>query len=165
MEKSLPPRIHGVFYFMEEIWVDISGTNGKYRVSNFGNVYSVLNKRKLKKNVNNRGYERVTIDKKQVSIHRIVCLHFLENKYNKKVVNHINGIKTDNRIENLEWVTSRENSIHYLSDKPIKEITLKNCIRYEKWIHINGKNRRIGRFKTREEAYNAYNNYLKSIEH
>jgi hypothetical protein len=148
---------------MEEIWKDIDGTNGMYRVSNFGNIYSVFAERILKKNVSNRGYERVTINRKQVSVHRIVSSHFLEKKQNKEIVNHINGIKTDNRVENLEWVTSRENTIHYLSDKPIKEIKLKKCTRYEKWIFINGKSRRIGRFKTREEAHNAYNKLLESI--
>ena len=163
MKKSLPPPIHGVFLFMEETWKDVDGTNGMYRVSSLGNIYSIFTKKILKKNVNNRGYERVTINKKQVSVHRIVSNHFLEKKQNKEIVNHINGIKTDNRVENLEWVTSRENTIHYLSDKPIKEIKLKKCIRYEKWIFINGKSRRIGRFKTREEANEAYCKIIESM--
>jgi len=149
---------------MEEVWKNVVGHEGLYNVSNLGNVFSLRLNRLMKKNISNRGYERVTLNKKQVSVHRIVCDAFLPKNENKKIVNHINGIKHDNRLENLEWVTSRENTIHYLSSKTIKEIKLKTCIRYERWICINGKNRRIGRFKTIEEANNAYLNKIKEIE-
>jgi hypothetical protein len=151
-------------FVMEEIWKDVVGYEGLYQVSNLGNIFSLQSKRLMKKNVNNRGYERVTLKGKQVSLHRIVCIAFIKNEENKLVVNHKNGIKTDNNINNLEWATCRENSMHYHSSNPIKEIKLKTCIRYEKWITINGKNRRIGRFKSPEEAMLAYQNKLKSID-
>lgn len=146
-----------------EIWKDVIGYEGYYKISNMGNVFSIKSNRLMKKNINNRGYERVTIKYKQISVHRIVCDAFLDKSENKNIVNHINGIKHDNRVDNLEWVTSRGNTIHHLSSFKIKEIRLKNCIRYEKWIYINGKNRRLGRFKSREEAYNAYNDKLKEL--
>lgn len=148
---------------MEEIWKSVVGYEGKYSVSNLGNIFSLKAKRLMKKNVNNRGYERVTIGRKQMSVHRLVCIAFLGEIKDKKIVNHINGIKTDNRLENLEWVTCRENTIHYLSSFPLREIKLKTCIRYEKWMTINGKNRCIGRFKTPEEAMKAYDEKLKTI--
>lgn len=151
-------------FVMEEIWKDVVGHEGLYKVSNLGNIFSIQSSRLMKKNINNKGYERVTIKGKQMSVHRIVCMAFISNYENKCVVNHKNGIKNDNNIKNLEWATCRENSIHYHSSNAIKEIKLKTCIRYEKWITINGKNRRIGRFKSPEEAMLAYQEKLKSID-
>lgn len=148
---------------MEEIWKDLKRYDSLYMVSNLGNVFSKKSNRLMVKNKNNRGYERVTILGKQLSVHRLVAMEFLDNYSDEKYVNHINGIKTDNNINNIEMVTARENSIHYLSSKQIKEIKLKTCVRYERWISINGKNRRIGRFKTIEEANKAYFDKLKEI--
>lgn len=148
---------------MEEIWKDLKRYDSLYMVSNLGNVFSKKSNRLMVKNKNNRGYERVTILGKQLSVHRLVAMEFLDNYSDEKYVNHINGIKTDNNINNIEMVTARENSIHYLSSKQIKEIKLKTCVRYERWISINGKNRRIGRFKTIEEANKAYFDKLEEI--
>ena len=105
---------------MKEIWKKLSWAEN-YLISNLGNVFSLKSKRLMKKNVSNRGYERVTIKGKQVSVHRLVCIAFLEEDKNKKIVNHKNGIKTDNKIENLEWVTCRENTMHYYSSIPLRE--------------------------------------------
>lgn len=134
-----------------------------YMISNMGNVFSVKSNRLMNKNKNNRGYERVTLFNKQVSVHRLVASEFLEDYSEDKYVNHKNGIKTDNRVENIEMVTARENAIHYHNPRSLKVIKLKTCIRYEKWMVVNGKNRRIGRFKTEEEAKKAYFKKLEMI--
>lgn len=70
----------------------------------------------IKPKIDKYGYEVVTFSnkgkRKTYTVHKLVALAFLENTYNKKTINHINGIKTDNRVENLEWATEKENQIH-----------------------------------------------------
>ncbi|MFB2938351.1 HNH endonuclease signature motif containing protein [Aerosakkonemataceae cyanobacterium BLCC-F154] len=59
-----------------------------------------------------KGYVRVEIDGKATAIHRLVAQTFIPNPDQKPQVNHLNGVRDDNRVENLEWVTNQENSIH-----------------------------------------------------
>lgn len=108
---------------MEEVWKDIDGYEGLYQVSNLGRVKRLarsngkryLNEMLLKPQ-NKKGYYQVNLYKnkkmKSYQIHRIVAKKFIDNPYNKKEVNHKNGIKTDNRVKNLEWVTPKENMEH-----------------------------------------------------
>lgn len=106
-----------------EIWKDIIGYEGLYQVSNFGNVKSldrcvpfgtnhrIVKSKILKPILSTSGYSKVALPK-NLYIHRIVLTSFVGICDLKPHVNHINGIKTDNRLENLEWVTARENLIH-----------------------------------------------------
>jgi hypothetical protein len=102
-----------------EIWKDVIGYEGLYQVSNFGNIYSFLRKKKMKPHKTKKGYLRTCLRKNNKSIpflvHRLVLYAFKDNVDDKLEVNHINGIKHDNRFENLEWVTSSENSIHAIN--------------------------------------------------
>lgn len=87
-----------------------------YQVSSEGDVYSKRSGRCLKPKLSHTGYYRVTLSKngeaKTYGIHRLVALAFIENPSSKPTVNHINEIKTDNRVKNLEWATTAEQNIH-----------------------------------------------------
>lgn len=113
----------------QEIWKDVPGYEGYYLVSNLGIVKSlnrtvairsgVYGERKgvILKQVNDKfGYPTVPLygprKKARFKIHRLVALAFLDNPENKRTVNHIDGVKDNNRLENLEWATNSENNLH-----------------------------------------------------
>lgn len=107
-----------------ETWKDIKEFEGYYQISNFGNVKSLdrfdgVNYRKgqmIKPILKYNGYLQVGLRKhnkrKYFSVHRLVAIHFIENPANKKQVNHIDCNKQNNNVNNLEWVTSKENQAH-----------------------------------------------------
>lgn len=108
-----------------EVWKDIKEYEGIYQVSNFGNVKSLGNsfsrkERFLKLSPQSKGYLTVVLQKnatrKMVLVHRLVAEHFVDNNQSKPQVNHINGDKTCNIVENLEWVSHRENLDHAIKN-------------------------------------------------
>lgn len=99
----------------EIIWKPVVGYERIYEVSNEGQVKRLVNG-KVKKPSDFDGYQAVCLFKnlktERVFVHRIVASAFIENSENKPQINHKNGIKTDNRVENLEWCTQKENTNH-----------------------------------------------------
>lgn len=99
---------------MQEIWKEIKDTNGFYYVSNFGNVYSVLNSKILKLRNNGNGYLCIYLRlnnniKKKFFIHRLVAETFIPNSNNLPQVNHKDENKMNNCVDNLEWCTAKYN--------------------------------------------------------
>jgi hypothetical protein len=118
---------------MMEIWKDIKGYEGYYQVSNAGRVKSLprrlerrgrwhmnIRERILKPAINRKGYERIRLcvqmQERDFSVHRLVAEAFLPNPESKPEVNHINCNKADNRVDNLEWATTKENVTHAIAN-------------------------------------------------
>ena len=131
-----------------EIWKTIPGYEN-YQVSNLGRVKGT---KILKPNVRPSGYvyAQLTINgkNKSISIHRLVMMTFVG--ISKLDVDHINGDKSDNRLSNLRYVTSRENNLAKASSKGYHYCTQTGRWRSE--IVIDGKRVWLGRFNTEEEA-------------
>jgi len=158
-----------------EIFKDIKGYEGLYQVSNFGNVKSLNFKRFgfekiLKFFYNTKRYQCVKLCKegklKTMRVHVLVAVAFLDHVPDgttRIVVDHINNIKTDNRVENLQLISNRENISK--DRKGISKYTgVSWCKNYNKWcskITIDGKSKTLGYFKNEIEASDAYQKALK----
>lgn len=145
---------------MTEIWRDITNYEDTYQISNLGNVRSkdrvvlYIDKRKrifpgqtMKLNIDTKGYYKVNLRKnnkfKSLRIHKLVAEHFLKKEIGKNIVNHKDGNKLNNCVDNLEFVTISENTIHAIrflkkdftnggkhSKKPIISIQKNNIYRF-----------------------------------
>jgi len=170
---------------MKEIWKDIPNYEGLYQASNLGRVKSLPRKIKQKNNSFKITKERIIkqgigsskylyvvlcngFNNKSFTVHSLIAMAFLNHKPNghKLVVDHINNIKTDNRLENLQIITHRKNS-----SKDKKGTSKYTGVSYnkinKKWnsfIYNGNNNINLGSYNTEEEAHEAYEINLKNYE-
>jgi hypothetical protein len=173
---------------MTEIWKDIVGYEGIYQVSNLGRVKSLQRFVKLKQNLNRIVRERILVPIKRDGylvvnlsknnyhklyiIHRLVASSFIPNLENKKEVNHINGVREDNRLENLEWCTRSENQLHAYQIGLQKKINEKVVLMYDmnknfikEFVSVKDASRKTGLFSSNISKVclgkrNHTNNYI-----
>ena len=126
----------------QETWKDIPGLDGLYQASNIGRIKILSRETKNNRGsfrtkekfsslskINSSGYYEISVTvngiKKSAKVHRLIGISFIENPDNKPEINHKNGIKTDNRVSNLEWATHQENIEHAKSMGLMKAGSLK----------------------------------------
>jgi len=152
----------------KEIWKDIEGYDGDYQVSNRGRVMSLKfgKIRMLKLSTNGKGYFCVILCKRgrrYSRIGRLVAQAFLPDWDEALQVDHINGVKTEDHVENLRMVTNVENNRSFKTKAQgctsrFRGVSWdKNRKRWRAYIHWGGKHKRLGNFVDEEEAARAYN--------
>ena len=172
---------------MIEIWEDIKGFEGCYKVSNIGNVKSLERKEWCIKNnsfslrkekilipfINKRNYLIVTLYKKSkprlFGVHQLVGMAFLNHKPNghTMVINHINFNPSDNRVENIEVVTQRQNANrkHLKSSSEYVGVCWnKDKNKWTAQIYIKPKQRHLGAFINEYDAHLAYQKEISIIK-
>lgn len=165
----------------KEVWKNVVGYEGLYEVSNLGRVKSKSRLRKCGSGfyitndniihgaIDSGGYFCVCLRKnsisKTISVHKLIAIAFLNNnlKGHKLEVNHINFDKLDNRLSNIELVTTRENG----NKKHLKHSSIYTGVSWNKWakkwssqISIKRKTIHLGYFKNEFDAHLAYQNEL-----
>lgn len=155
-----------------EVWKDVVGYEGLYAVSNKGRIKSLkrtvhhpingksnLSERLRTTNPSKDGYCHISLNKESIisslTVHRIVAKAFIPNPQNKPQINHINGVRNDNRVENLEWVTGSENVRHAFKNGlvPTGEQHKSSKLTEEQVLKI----RKKGKYKTRTQIAREYN--------
>jgi len=162
---------------MEEIWKDVVGYEGRYLISNTGRLKSIVKNKEILLNgyLSRKGYLQYTLNwklKNKVNTyraHQLVAIAFLGHKLCglNLVIDHINNIKLDNRVENLQIVTNRFNvcKIQDNYSSQYKGVCWrKDAKKWRASIYINGKVKHLGFFNDEYEAHLAYQNALKNIE-
>ena len=189
-EVTTPAHFHlvtlsKIVIMSDEIWKSVEGYENSYQVSNFGRVRTLdrfvdtaKGSRKISgqiiKEFNNiRGYPFVSLWSHSKSmpalIHRLVAQAFISNPDKKPQVNHKNGVKTDNRVENLEWCTSSENKIHgyrmglLIPPVPMKGMRGIKCPNSRPVLQMDLQTNPIFIYSSQDEAYEITGVNLSSI--
>lgn len=155
--------------FKIEVWRDIEGFGGRYRISSYGNVKSFTKKSngKILKFINCvRSYNVVGLYQtnkiKFYKVHRLVAQAFIPNPNNLPMVNHRDNIGSNNYFENLEWSDNRSNQTHrrLLENTSSSKYTGvswdKRAGRWESYFTVDKKKKHLGYFQNELDAHNRY---------
>lgn len=174
LQSTFPNDIH---YLTEKDGIKLTPLpfmKGIYSITKCGRIYSHLTNKWMKLPLNKSGYQTIDLRKNGKRVYgivsRLVAQTFIPNPEFKPQVNHIDGNKLNNHVDNLEWVTQQENSNHAMINnlfhhpkRAIKHSNYKGITwHYNKWYarkSINGIRYDLGRFSSEEEAYQAYLNF------
>lgn len=134
----------GNFIMSAKCWQDLKGYEGSYQIRiidsepylevryiKYGKPHRPLKFIKRDQPTKGGYYFAKLFGRISKTAHRLIAIQYIPNPYNKSQVNHINGIKTDNRIKNLEWVTAKENTLH-----AIKAGLMKRSPRGKTRVHV-----------------------------
>lgn len=153
---------------MVEVYKTLTEFGSKYAVSDLGNVKNVNTGYVKSINPNKQGYIVANLiwdgNSKFIPVHKLVAMAFLGHKPNGmgEVVDHINNIPNDNRLENLQIVSNRENCT---KDKDSPGATfIKSSGKWRARVYVDGASKHIGVYPSKEEALEAYNEELKNLE-
>ena len=121
------------------MWKPVSGFEGYYLISDGGHVWSIRRHKVLSPSIDRYGYEKVVLNKDgkmfYKTIHRLVAQAFISNPYNLPTVNHINEVKTDNRVTNLEWLSVADNDNYGTRNKRMADT---KCQRPVEQVFLDG---------------------------
>jgi hypothetical protein len=142
-----------------------------YKVSNTGVVYSFKrgSAKVMKLTKDKYGYLRVGLTKdgkeKKFRVHQLVASAFLNHKIDghKVCVDHINNIKSDNRVENLQLLSNRDNINKSIKSKHKGVGYYKNLNKFRARAMVNGKHIHIGYYSSQKEATDAYSNFTENL--
>lgn len=159
------------------IYEYINGYDSLYKINRLGDIISIKTDIKEECKLNPylvKGYPTVKLyingrqTSKQLLIHRLVAIQFIQNPENKPQVNHIDGNKLNYNYKNLEWVTARENQTHMInkSKKSSSHTGVswnKKRLKWSSQIWVNNKILRLGFYNNETDASNAYKMKLKEL--
>ena len=147
-----------------ELWKDIPNYEGLYQASTEGEIKSYYTGKILKQEISKNGYCKVMLCKnrkrKLYSVHRLIAVTYLNNYNENLQVNHINGIKTDNKIKNLEMVTCKENIKHSFKNKLQIAKKGKEHPLYKKYGILNKTSKKINQYDMNGKFIKTWNSIM-----
>jgi len=158
---------------LREIWLPIKGYEDRYEVSNMGRVKSIKNGKNkiLKPTIRTRDYLAVNLSNKTaktINVHTLVAIAFLNHTPNghKNVIDHIDNDRSNNKADNLQIITARENLSKDKNNGTSKYVGVCWDKGVDKWhaqISLDGRSVSLGRFKNELDASSAYEYALKQL--